>query len=243
MKLYGISCNENQWKITGSRENGFLIVNKETYKGYNIKGDVIGINQIGENTFLVYRRTMRSEWAIDRYRLEDGESILEYGKRFQKCNFITEDKLIFDWESSVFAKVYSISENKELDVIGHIIDPNRSDASFCRGREIRFVMKNDDDEYPEYLEVVYTFGGLWCRESIQMLVDPETLQVVSQVYSTIRQKFIDLNEQYTLADLADEDSYYTQTANAYLQEMYTTDNTKDVGEMLEHLKIKKFPKV
>lgn len=238
MKLHEISLNVKEWevwKINGNQEFGYYFVEKKRRNGYFLEGNIIGINQIGENTFLIYRRSSADEWAIDRYRFKNEEKILEYSHRFENVAFITEDKLIFDYNASLFSKVYSISENREFDDIQHLIDSKNSDANYCRERRINLIKEDENDEYPKYLEVVFAFGGSWCKEYIQILIDPNTFQIVSEAYSTMRERFIKLDEHFTLEKLVVEEAWYVMVINENLSKIYQASKTKDAGEMLNHL--------
>lgn len=97
MRLYEIKCNEEQWNIRGSRDEGYIIVNTRTFECYSIPGDVIGIEQITDDTFLIYRRTMRDEWQILRLKLQ-GSKLVEYKHNFKHFKFLTDDIIIFDYE-------------------------------------------------------------------------------------------------------------------------------------------------
>ena len=77
-RLYEIKCNEEQWIVKGTRDVGYKIVNKETFDSHSISGDIIGIEQITDDEFLVYRRIMRDKWQILRVKLQNAATILEY---------------------------------------------------------------------------------------------------------------------------------------------------------------------
>ena len=100
MRLHGISCNEEQWCVKGNRDDGYTLVNRTTLDSYSISEDVIGIEQISDDTFLVYRR-IRDEWQINRVKLSDDKVVREYHHEFQHFNFLTEDVIIFDKENRI----------------------------------------------------------------------------------------------------------------------------------------------
>lgn len=98
-RLYEIKCNEEQWIVKGSRDTGYEIVDKITFECYTISGDVIGIEQISYDEFLIHRRTMRDDWQILRLKLQ-GSTIVEYKHTFKHFDFLTDDIIIFDYEDS-----------------------------------------------------------------------------------------------------------------------------------------------
>lgn len=69
-KLYPISYDKSQWTIQGNRDTGYQILNKTSFDSCTLNGDVIGIEQIIDNEFLVYRRIMRDKYQIVRLKFD-----------------------------------------------------------------------------------------------------------------------------------------------------------------------------
>ena len=205
MRLYEISCNKEQWCVKGNRDDGYTLVNRTTLDSYSISGDVIGIEQISDDTFLVYRRIMRDKWQINRVKLSDGETVREYHHEFQHFNFLTKDIIIFDKDKSLGGILYSISQNCEMDTMNHMLheDSRIHDASCLFKRYITFLYdKKKDSEYPSLLLVDYKpICAYHSNEYLQVFFDPNSLQPLSPVYSTLRNQYLTLTESYTLKEI------------------------------------------
>jgi len=239
MRLYEIKCNEDQWIVKGSRDHGYKIVHKKTFESYSIPGDVIGIEQINDDTFLVYRRTMRDEWQILRLKLQ-GSKIVEYEHKFRRFRFLTEDIIIFDYKDSCHgAELYSISKNVEINDLNHLISGNlnRHDASYVYSRNITLLYENKDDKYPIYLSVDYRLNNTFhSQEHLQLILDANSLKPVTPVYSTLRNKYFTLSDSLTLKDLVEEENYYLSIIDDFLEKLYNTANTKSTEELLSMIK-------
>lgn len=231
-RLYDISYDKEKWVINGSRDTGYQIVRKETFTSYFVGGDIIGIEQVTDDAFLVYRRTMRNEWSIARIKLTGTEKVFEYEHSFTNFDFLTDDTIIFDKDSCVFATVYSINNNCEIPIIHSIISKssNLPDTRFCRSREIDLYYNNESFEYPSHLFVAYKLSSNYCKEFIQVMIDPSTLQPISPAYSTLRGKYIHLSDNFTLEKLFTEDNNNLNVINAFLYNLYCTDARKTEAE-------------
>ena len=235
MRLYDIKCNEEQWIVKGNRDSGYKLVHKTTFECYSISGDVIGIEQITDDAFLVYRRTMRDEWQILRLKLQ-GSTIVEYRHSFKQFSFLTNDIIIFDYEDTCHgAELYCISQNSEVDDLNHLISGNldRHDASYVYSRNISLLYENEDDEYPIYLSVDYRLKDTFhSKEYLQVILDVNSLKPVTPVYSTLRNKYFSLNDSLTLRDLVEEETHYLWIIDDFLDNLYNTANTKTTEELL-----------
>ena len=236
MRLYDISYNENQWSVKGSRDSGYTIVHKTTFEAYSISGDVIGIDQISDDEFLVHNRFMRDTWHIRRVKLKDGQLIIEYNHNFKYFNFLTDDIIIFDYKRSCHgAKLYSISKNSEFDDLNHLISGNleRHDASYVNNRDVELLYQNKVSQYPTYLLVDYQLQHTFITdEHLQLILDSNSLQPLTPVYSTLRGKYFTLSDSLTLRDLVEEENHYLYIIDGFLKELYYTANTKSTEELL-----------
>lgn len=237
-RLYSISYNEEQWNIRGSRNTGYTIVNKTTFDSHRISGDVIGIEQVTDDEFLVYRRIMRDEWQIFRFKTDviNHKMHILYHKEFRHFNFLTEDIIIFDKDSYVLgATLYSISKNVEYDILNHILS-SEPDCRLIKDRQITLLYENPKkDEYPTALYLEYQFNSypLNICAYLQVVLDVNTFKTIRPVYSTLRDKYFDLSdESITLGQIAKEDSYYADIIGDFLSDFYSKDNRKDLEELL-----------
>lgn len=242
-RLYEISCNEEQWCVKGNRDDGYTLVNRTTLDSYSIPGDVIGIEQISDDTFLVHRwRTMRDEWQIRRFRLSDGDIIGGYHHEFQHFNFLTEDVIIFDKDSIHGGILYSISQNCEIYIMNHMLndDYRIHDASCLSKRYITFLYdKKKDSEYPSLLLVDYKPRSAYhSNEYLQVFFDPNSLQPLSPVYSTLRNQYLTLTESHTLKEIMKEENHYLSIIDAFLFNLYQKDNRKTAEELFSMLETK-----
>lgn len=236
-RLYDISYNEDQWSIRGSRGTGYTIVNKITFHVCEIAGDVIGIEQMFDDEFLVYRRIMRDTWQILRIKINvsNGKISILYRKEFRQFDFLTEDIIIFDKDSHVLgATLYSISKNTEYDTLNHILS-SESDCRLTDDRSIELLYKNpEQDEYPTSLYIEYKFRSypLNICAYLQVVLDVNTFKPICPVYSTLRDKYLYIDDTITLEQIAKEDSYYASKISSYLSAFYSKDNRKDLEELL-----------
>jgi len=236
MRLYEISYNEEQWSIKECRDGGYNIVNKSTYDSFHINDDVIGIEQISDYIFLIHRQVMRDEWQIYRLNLTDGQYNVDFLHNFNDyfC-FLTEDLIIFDYESSTDCTVYSISQNKRIDDLNHLISqtPKRHDSSYVSDRTITLLYETEDSDYPIYLSVDYTLHHTSItNEHLQVILDPSSFKPVTPVYSTLRDKYITLSDSVTLNQLVEEENHYLYIIHDFLYNLYGRDNTKSEEELL-----------
>ncbi len=244
MRLYEISCNEEQWCVKGNRDDGYTLVNRTTLDSYSISGDVIGIEQISDDTFLVYRRTMRDEWQINRVKLSDGKVVREYHHEFQHFNFLTEDIIIFNKDSIHGGTLYSISKNCEMDTMNHMVhdDSGIHDASCVSNRKITLLYDKEDSDYPSLLLVDDKPRNAYrSEEYLQVFFDPNSLQPLSPVYSTLRNQYLTLTESYTLKDIMQEENHYLSIIDNFLYNLYNLyleDNRKTAEELFSMLETK-----
>ncbi len=236
-RLYEISYDKNQWSIKGSRDSGYQIVNKKNFDAYALYGDIIGIEQISDDEFLVFSRIMRNKWQIARLKFDTNthKAYQLYRKEFCHFNFLNEDTIIFDKDFYVLgATLYHISSNTEDDALNHIL----SDEPDCRLIHCRYIqLLYDDienDEYPTSLYVKYQFSSypLDICAYLQVVLDAHTLAPITPAYSSLRDKYFYLDDSLTLGQIAKEDSYYAGFIGSYLSSFYSKDNTKTPDDLL-----------
>lgn len=239
-RLYDISYNDSQWKITGSRDTGYTLINKIAFNSCRISGDVIGIEQVTDDEFLIYRRIMRDEWQIYRFKADTvNQQICNlYCKEFRHFDFLTEDLIIFDKDNHVSgATLYSISKNEEYDTLNHLLS-SEPDCRLIKDRRIELLYADPEkDEYPTALYIEYQFDSypLDICAYLQVILSVNTFRPIFPVYSTLRDKYFhifgNLNA-VTLAQIAKEDAYYARTISIFLNDFYSKDNRKDINELI-----------
>ena len=192
-RLYDITYNKEQWACQGSRNfGGYVFVNKKTLKSYPITGDIIGIEQIDDNSFLVYRRIMRDRWQISRVVFDSGCSSLIFSEEFKKFYFLSEDTILFDGKC-----VYSISKN-------------------CRVPEFEWLKSYDLEVYTdEKKNSTYLLVKKKLHYSddncVQVFVDAQTFKPVTHASSSLRNNHhITLSDEFTFYDLVKEDERYAR---------------------------------
>lgn len=190
-RLYGITYNEKQWSCKGSRESGsYTFVNKKTFDSYRIYGDIIGIEQLDDNSFLVYRRIMRDTWQISRVAFNSKHSSLIFSEDFKNFYFLSEDTILFDNRC-----VYSISKNCKVE-----------EFEWLKYKDLEVI--NDEEKNSTYLLVKekIPFSD---DAYVQVLVDINTFKPITNASSSLRNNHhIVLSDSFTFDDLVKEDSHY-----------------------------------
>lgn len=200
-KLYENDYNDAQWEYTGDKDTGYQLKNKKDKNSYSIVGDVIGIKQIDDETFLIHRRVMHDTGNIGRFKLNSNKMIKEFSKNFRKFTFLTDDTILFDNEL-----VYSISKNAEV-----------SEAEWLKNKKIEV---HTDVNGKPFLFVEVCISPL--KEYVQVLVDIHDFKPVSKAYSTLRNSYISLTDSFTFDDLIKEDTYYDKIVQNYFIGVYNS---------------------
>ena len=198
--LYDISCDEVNWVIKSSHDSSYTIINKNSYVAFHLSGDIIGINQIANDTFLIHRRLQRHRCEIYRLKIIGETPIKEFSQTFEHFHLLNDDIILFQNPTMV----YSISKNAEIkDFTDCLRD---CDFSFKKG-----VLGNP----VLYVEHKITWPNLPNNYVIVML-DANTFKPITQAYSTLRNKLILLDDNFTFQDLIDEDKYYAEVISDFL---------------------------
>ena len=190
-RLFEITYDKDKWVLKGTRDNGYTLVNKETYDSYDIGGDVIGIEQQDDGSFMVFKRVLLDEWQIYRFIAAEGKTTTTFIESFHDFNFLTDDTILFDNRN-----VYSISKNayvSDFDWISHkyhidIYDlPDGKKSLFLSEKIITTAVPD-----------IY----------VMVIVDCEQFKPISQAYSSLRDKLFTLTDDFTFKDLIEEDKKY-----------------------------------
>lgn len=241
-RLYEISYNKNQWEVQGNRNTRYTLVNKKTLESYCIPGDVIGIEQITDDEFLVYRIIFRDEYEPgDRYQIAQiklKNSIINFmycHDFYNRFGFLTKDTIIFYNDGLL----YSISKNEECNSLNHLFSENDLfyDHRLFVSRTICPILC-DGKDYPDYLLIEYELpsGYLKIGAYLQVLVDVNSLLPIMPVYSTLRPGKLYLEPSQTLGQLIEKETHYSYIVGDFLYDLYTADNRKKPNEILDILK-------
>lgn len=189
-RLYGITYNKEQWSCKGYRNLGYTFVNKKTFDSYSVGGDIIGIEQIDDNSFLVYRRIMRDRWQISRVVFKSGHSSFVFSEEFKNFYFLSKDTILFDSRC-----VYSISKN--------CIVP---EFEWLKYKDLEVI--TDEEKNLTYLLVKQKIS-FSDNAYVQVFVDSKTFKPVTSASSGLRNNHhITLSDNFTFNDLVKEDERY-----------------------------------
>ncbi len=199
-RLFGIKIDTEKWVGERTAKSTFdsykLWKKDDSNTTYEFK-DVMGINQVSEDEFLVLREIMfRWEYILERFKLIDGEKRKIFCMRSSILYFISDDRILFahkkdiDGEKSMCCgNVYSISDNNILEeakwLEGSIIDMYGD--KLCIEKNIKSHKLKLNDQ-----KLIFT-------------VDPETFQPNSNCYSLIRDSFIEVNSKEDIDRIFSED--------------------------------------
>lgn len=230
-RLYEITYNKKYWTIKGNRSNGYRFVRKAQFCNYFLYGDIIGIEQITDDSFLVYSKISYKEWALTRWHLYDGNKVEEYSHRFKDFDFLNENIIIFNKNSVSSCKLYNIKQNLEISYPDFIAPGLKHDIDFCKERRIKFLYANSFSEYPKYLKIDYALHSNYGNEFIQIMVDAKTLEVLSPIYSTLRSQYLEITDSSSLSKFFEEDNKYLHIIDKFLHSLYNTDTKRTDSEL------------
>lgn len=240
-RLYDLSYNQNQWCILGSQHAGYRIVNQKNSDSYYVGEDIIGIEQIFDDEFLIFRRA-EDDLQIVRYKFDTNIHKVQqlYCKTFYDFEFLTEDTIIFDKDSrESLATLYHISSNTEDDALNQILG---FELDYRLIEKQSICLLHDDvagSEYPTALFVEYKFNSypLDICAYLQVVLDTHTLAPISPAYSSLRNKYFYFDESVTLRQIAKEDSYYASVIGHFLSKFYSEGTTKTPTDLLNMAKV------
>ena len=218
-RLYDITYNKEQWVCKGSRNfGGYTFVNKKTFDSYSIAGDVIGIEQLEDNSFLIYRRIMREEWQISRVVFNSCRSCLIFSENFKNFYFLSEDTILFDSRC-----VYSISKNCRV-----------SEFEWLKYKDLEVI--NDEEKNLTCLLVKEKISH--SDDYVQVFVDAKSFKPITHASSSLRNNHhITLSDKFTFADLVTEDNNYASII--FWDNFYNTQSRINTGTktLMEELQI------
>ena len=92
-RLYETKINEKRWKIVeidNENYHSYKLIDKEKEEIYFLN-HIIGVEQVADDEFLVYRRANYDEFEIVRYKLQQSKFIKVFEKKFSQFEFISDD--------------------------------------------------------------------------------------------------------------------------------------------------------
>ena len=200
-RLYGVQVDGERWKVE-------LIENDDDYDSYKLvdrkNGEfyffnyIIGLEQVADNEFLVYRRLNHDDFVIERYKIQKSKFIKLFEKSFTKFDFITNDRILFTyWGNSgpyLCGGIYSIKDNSML-----------KGADWLKHNAIEI---HKDDEHPEKIKL-YVEKNIYSYKlnnpKLTFTVDPNTLKPGSFCYSQLRDLTIKVSSKKDIDKIELED--------------------------------------
>lgn len=190
-RLYGITYNEKQWSCK-KNSISYIFVSKETFNIYKISADIIGIEQITFNSFLVYRRISKDKFQISHVVFDAGYIDIIFSEDFKHFYFLSEDTILFDNSC-----VYSISRHCRVP-----------EFQWLKDKDLEVI--NNEDKNSTYLfvkqHIPYTDN-----DYVQVFVDGITFKPITHASSSLRNNHnITLSDKFTFDNLFYEDVCYAR---------------------------------
>lgn len=201
-RLYDAKVDKKRWKVVkidNGKDNydSYKLVDKKNEEIYYFRY-IIGLEQVSENEFLVFRRANYDDFEISRYKLQESEFIKTFSKRFSQFYFISDDRIMFTYWGNTgpyrCGGIYSIKDNSMLEK-----------ANWIEGTVID-IYKDDEnpDEIKLYVEKeIYSYR--LNNPKLIFTVDPNTLLPNSDCYSQLRDSFIKVSSKEDIDKIESEE--------------------------------------
>ena len=204
-RLYDAKVDEEQWKIKkidNGKDNydSYKLVDKKNEEIYCFRY-IIGLEQVSEDEFLIFRRANYNDFEIVRYKLQNSNLVELFSKRFSHFYFISDDSIMFTNVkkngSYCCGGIYSIKNNTMLE-----------EAKWLEGTTIDVY---EDDKNPKdfklYVEKeIYSYELR--NQKLVFTVDVNTLQPNSDCYSQLRNSFISVSSKEDIDKIVFEEQKY-----------------------------------
>ena len=201
-RLYDAKVDEKRWKVVkidNGKDNydSYKLVDKKNEEIYYFRY-IIGLEQVSENEFLVFRRANYDDFEITRYKLQESEFIKIFSKRFSQFYFISDDRIMFTYWGNTgpyrCGGIYSIKDNSMLE-----------EANWIEGSVIDI---NEDDENPDEIKLyvekeIYSYR--LNNPKLIFTVDSNTLLPNSDCYSQLRDSFIKVSSKEDIDKIESEE--------------------------------------
>ena len=198
----GFKFDINTWNIDKNDISGYILLNKKTKEEYKLGGYIKKIEQIGEDEFLIFKKFFKDSNLLSRMIFKDGSTDMIFEKHFKEIEFLENNKILLD-----NSNVYSVEKN---EVIAEL-------AAYRSMNYKIYEVKNNKNSLGMEIELdSYQLPS----EYIQFIIDIETCKPISNAFSTLRGKEIEINDEYTIFDLVKEDRKYLNIINKQLLSRY-----------------------
>lgn len=237
-RLKGFSYNKELWSIERN-SNSLTLRDKTNDFSYQIQGEIIAIEQISEDTFLILKNALNNNDVLFiKLVVCNGVIFTAFSKHIKSFDFISEDLILFN-KNCLDSKVYSISHNVEsFKDIQYIVTQSSvlAETSFCWSYNVQLVYDNSVSEYPTKLLVDYKLISFHCEEYIQVLVDIESWTPISPAYSSLRDKYVEISKEKSLAKIIKEDNDNLAVIDDFLANTYFRNKKKSLNDFLSVIK-------
>lgn len=210
-RLYEAKVDEKRWKIIETNNKNYhtyKLIDKEKEKIYFLR-NIIGVEQVTEDEFLVYDRYNKDQFRIVRYKAENSNLTKLFEGKFNCFNFITDDRILFVyWANSGGYRssgIYSIKDNNYVE-----------DGKWLNGTTIEPFYYNDNpDEVGLYVEEEISSYKLG-NPKLLFTVDPNTLQPNSDCFSQLRDSSIKINSKEDIEKIKSEEQKYIRIIEEWM---------------------------
>ncbi len=231
-RLNGVKVNNKEWGVIELENTGdniykriewwniepdntkyhtYELIDKEKQTDYIIN-DIIGIEQINRDEFLVYDRYDANQYRIVRYKTEDSKLKKVFEKKFSEFYFVTDDRILFGYydKSSKYRSsgIYSIKDNDYIE-----------DGKWLDYKAIRPISNMDNPQEIELHVEITLVSEKLDHPRLLFIVNSDTLQPNSPCYSELRGDYIEVSSKEDIENLEKEEKDYIRTIEEMLYEL------------------------
>lgn len=210
-RLYGTKVDEKRWEIIETDRDiyySYKLIDKDKENTYFLN-HIIGVEQVLEDEFLVYRRASSNDFEIARYKFENSKVDLLFSKKFSQFHFISDDRILFTyWGNSGSYRcsgVYSIQENKLLE-----------EAKWLNGAAVELYGEGDNLNKMKLCVEERIISHVLQDPKLLFTVDLNTLQPNSDCYSQLRDSYIKVGSREDIETIKKEEQRYVQIIKEYI---------------------------
>ena len=211
-RLYGVKVDENRWKINeydNSYYHSYQLIDKKTNNIYFLN-HIIGVEQVTDDEFLVFKRANHDYFEIIRYKLDNLKLIEVFSKRFSQFEFITDDRILFTYWGNAgpyrTTGIYSIRDNTMLNNANWLDDT------------VIDIYDDDETNETKLYVVKDLFSYKLGNQKIIFMVDSNTLEPDSDCYSQLRDSFIKVDSKEDIQKIISEDKKYINIIESHIDE-------------------------
>lgn len=230
-RLYDVNIDEKRWKITELDDKNYhtyKLVDKEMEEVYYLN-HIIGVEQVNDDEFLIYRRASYDDFQICRYKLQDSKFIKLFEKEFSKFEFITDDRILFSYWGNTGpyrnGGIYSIKDNDYVE------DGKWLDMAVVE------IHEDENDNIVLYVEDSITSHRL-DNPKLLYTVDPHNLEPNFNCYSELRNRFIEVGSKEDIINIKNEDKKYVRQIEDILFQQKRNQLKEIKGKILTRTKRK-----